>query len=399
MDASAALREGLGAPVAPAASPRALFLARAYYFFYFGAIGCYSLYVNLYFEARGLGGGAIGLLAAVPSVMLVLSGPVWGALADRFHRQRVLLPLVTLAPIAPILWVGQAETLGWLAVGVAVASLFSTATGPLIDSAVLDLVAGTAHSFGRIRVWGSFGFILASPVIGALLRPDHLAPIFIGYAVCMAAAGAAAVGLPPRRRVLRTSYGAGLRQLLAQPALVMFLAASFLIGAATNSAFTFFPLHLQHLGAPTALIGAASALAAVTEIPALFLAQQLLRRLSARGSVVLGAAVYAVRWAVVACVAGPLPAMLTQVLHGLSFGLFLVGGVAYVDERTPPGLSATAQAVFTATQWGLGAAVGAAAGGWLFEKLGAAGFFLTAAAVTAGGLALILATRGPRSAT
>ena len=112
----------------------------------------------------------------------------------------MLLPLVTLAPIAPIWWVGQTEALGWLAAWVALAAFFSTATGPLIDSAVLELVAGTPHTFGSIRVWGTFGFILASPTMGALLRPGQLAPIFIGYAVCMAAAGLAAVGLPARRQ-------------------------------------------------------------------------------------------------------------------------------------------------------------------------------------------------------
>ncbi len=393
MQASAALPEGLGVQTTPAASPRALFLARAYYFFFFGAIGCYTYYANLYFEARGLGGGAIGLLAALPPVMLVLGGPLWGALADRFHLHRVLLPLVTLAPIAPIWWVGQTEALGWLAAWVALAAFFSTATGPLIDSAVLELVAGTPHTFGSIRVWGTFGFILASPTMGALLRPGQLAPIFIGYAVCMAAAGLAAVGLPARRQVLHTSYQAGVRQLLAQPAFVLILAAAFLLGAATNSAFAFYPLHLQHLGASTTLIGLAGALAAVTEIPTLLLVHHLLRRFSAWGSLALGAALYVVRWAVVAVIPGPLLATLAQVLHGVSFGPSLVGGVAYVDEHTPPGLSATGQAVFSATQWGLGAAVGAAAGGWVFEHLGAAGFFLAAAAVTAAGLVLILAAR------
>jgi hypothetical protein len=43
----------------------ALWLARAYYFFYFGAVGAYFPYINLHFERVGLNGAAIGALASI----------------------------------------------------------------------------------------------------------------------------------------------------------------------------------------------------------------------------------------------------------------------------------------------------------------------------------------------
>jgi len=372
-----------------------LLRARAYYFFFFGAIGCYALYINLYFAARGLNGAAIGLLAALPPAMLVIGGPVWGALADRFRLHQTLLPLVTFAPVLPILRLGQTGEPAEMLLLVGAASFFSMAAGPLIDSAVLDLVAGTRHTFGSVRVWGTLGFIVASLGMGALLPVglDYRAygPIFVGYAVGMAAAGAAALGLPARRRALSGGFGAGLRELLRQPAFALFLPAAFLVGAATQAAFSFYPLHLQQLGATAALIGLAGSVSAVSEIPSLFYARALLHRLSAWGASALGVAGYAARWLLVALARDPAAATATQVLQGLSFGPWLVGGVAYVDARTPPGLSATAQAVFTATQWGLGAAIGAAAGGWAYEHLGAAGFFVAASGVNVAGLSLILA--------
>jgi PPP family 3-phenylpropionic acid transporter len=370
---------------------KALWLARAYYFFYFGAVGAYFPYINLYFEGRGLNGAAIGVLAAISPIVLIVAGPLWGGLGDRFRAHRALLPIATFGPIAPILLISRFNQFEILIALVASSALFAMAIGPLIDSAVVELVRGTRYSYGSIRVWGSIGFILNVTTVGALARSASLSLIFAVYALNMLLGGLVAIGLPPRRQTLKTSFSASLQQLLAQRAFGLFLCGSFLIGAASYAAFSFFPLQLQRLGASTALIGFASALAAVTETPTLFFANAVLRRLSAWGSLVMAAGVYAVRWTLVALAAGPAYATATQLLHGISFASFLIGGVAYVEEHTPPGLGATAQAVFTATMFGLGAALGALAGGRLFDALAGTGFFLAVALTTLGGLAFIIA--------
>lgn len=378
----------------PSASERALYRARAYYFFYFAAIGCYNLYITLYYQQRGLAGGAIGLLAALPAVISVAAGPLWNSLADRFQLHRRLLPLLTVAPILPIWLQSRTGDLVWLAALVALAAVFNTALAPLIDSAVLELTAGTRHSYGRTRVWGSFGFISAAALTGAVFRPEQPAALFLGYGLCMLTAAAAAWGLPARQRRLPASFGAGLRRLLRQRVFALFLISAGLIGAATQAAFTFYPLYLRHLGVAPAFIGLAASLATLSEIPGLYLASSLLRRLGAWGCTALGTLTYTLRWLLVAASGVPGLAIAVQTAHSLSFAPYLVGSVAFVDEHAPAGVNATAQAVFTATQWGLGAALGAMLGGWAFEYLGPAGLFYAAAAGTAlglGGLGLVRA--------
>jgi PPP family 3-phenylpropionic acid transporter len=372
---------------------RALWLARAYYFFYFAAVGAFNPYLNLYFDQVGLSGSAIGLLAAVSPLCLIVVSPAWGSLADRYRAHRVLLPLASFAPILPVLLLGGVSRFEWLAGLITVMALFSTAINPLIDSATLELVEGTTHSFGAIRIGGTFGFIAGSVTGGELVGRLGPEASFAAYGVCMAGAGLVALGLPARRATLRASFRAGLRDLLAQRAFALFLAGGLLIGAALYAAFSFYPLRLQQLGASTTLIGLASALAALSEIPMMIYSQTVLRRLGPWGTAALGACMYAARWALVGLAPTPILAILTQLLNGLSFGAFLIGGIAYVDAHTPPGLSATAQAVFTAATIGVGAALGVIGGGWLYEHLGAAGFFFAASAATAGGLLLLVAAR------
>lgn len=377
---------------------RALHLARAYYFFYFGAIGCLLPYAGLYFERVGLSGTQIGLLISLLPLGVIVAGPLLGALADRFRLHRVLLPLASFVPVPAVLLMALTTSFAALLGLMAVVACFATPANALIDSTTLELLEGDAQAFGRVRLGGTFGFVSLTLVTGAAIDAFGPASLFVGYALCLGLAGAVAVWLPARRRELQSSYGAGVRALLGQSSLVLLLVGSLLLGGAVQAFYSFFSLHLQTLGASAQLIGFAAALTSISELPVLLLAQRVLARLGPWASVTIGAAVYIVRWLLLALAVDPITATVIQTVHGLSFGLVLVGGVAFVDARTPSGLSATAQALFSAALNGLGAVIGSLAGGYVYERSGGSVMFLWAAGACVLGLMFILAARGQQSA-
>jgi MFS transporter, PPP family, 3-phenylpropionic acid transporter len=245
----------------------------------------------------------------------------------------------------------------------------------LIDSAVLDLVHGTARTYGAIRWWGSLGFTLFTWATGYVLKLFGLEWMFYGYAVLLALAGTLALGLPARHQMWRLSYRASLRQLMRQRPLFLFLCATFLIGATLAASYAFYPLFMVSLGANPAWLGLAAALAAGTEVPVLFFSGSIFKRFGLRNSLVFACLLFALRWGTLAFVTTPVPGLLTSLIHGLTFGIFLTGGVAYMETRTPAGLHATAQGLFNAIFFGFGAALGALGGGWLYDLVGARGLF------------------------
>jgi len=394
------LRERRRARLGPAA------LASAYYFFYFGAVGAYFPFVGLFYQGLGLSGLQIGLLASIGPLCNLTTGTLWSGLADRFRLHRPLLVALSFAPLLPALLTPliaaheaahEAWKFGAMVVLAVAANVFASGLGPLIDSATLELVEGTARSYGDIRLWGTLGYISHVLLVGWAVQNLGLAWLFYSYAASLALAGWVALGLPARQRLLRTTFSAGFLQLLAQPAFSLFLVGSLVSGAAVYGAFSFYSIHLQMLGGAATLVGYANALSALSELPVLRYSQKLLRWLGAWGSMMLGGVTYAVRWALVAVAGQPLAVLWTQALHGPSFGAFLVGSVAYADERAPVGLNATAQALLTAASFGLGAALGAGVGGWAFDALGASGFFLAAAVTNLAGLLFLVAARRSES--
>ncbi len=352
-----------------------LILARAFYFCYFAAIGCYVPYINLYFRSIGLSGATIGALAAMPPLILLVASPLWGAMGDRFRIHRYLLPLATLGPIVPVLLITRTTSAAGLAGLVAWSALFVAPIVPLIDSAVLDLLHETGINYGKIRVWGSIGFTIATWIMGYVLDRAGLPVLFYAYALMLGLAGLLSFALPARRQSWQVSFRTSLGQLLRQRPLVLFLAGSFLIGASLQASYSFFPLYLTSLGGNPSWVGLGSALAALTEMPVVFFSGLLFRWIGVRGSVIMSYAMFALRWGILALVRAPLPALLTNGLHGLTFAPYLVGSIAYVQQHTPPGVHATAQGLFTAASFGLGAAAGALGGGWLYDNVGPSGMF------------------------
>jgi MFS family permease len=91
-------------------------------------------------------------------------------------------------------------------------------------------------------------------------------------------------------------------------------------------------------------------------------------------------------------VTDPAWVLVLQLLHGLSFGAFLIGGVSYMHERTPQGLATTSQALFTSVAFGLASVTGSLIGGASYDRIGFAALFQLLSVIAAGGLVLFFFT-------
>ncbi len=375
-------------------APRPALLICAYYFFYYGAVGCLVPYIPIYYQRAGLSGEQIGWLSGLGPIVLLVSGPLWGALGDRFNLHRQLLPLASVGVIIPAVVMSRSEHFGPLVVLVLLLSFFSTAIGPLMDSAALEISDISQVPFGRLRIWGSIGFMLITTALGWLLKWIAVEWLFYSYAACMAMAALVALPLPARRHYWRAPIRQGFRQMLAQSSFILFLGAALLVGATVMAVNYFFPLHIKAIGGDTNLIGLANAVAALAEMPVLFRADSLLKRVGGLwAAMVISTTAYAARWWLLASAATPTAILLLQLMHSVTFGLFLVASVAYVNAHAPKGMSATAQSLFIATMWGVGPTLGAIGGGVIYAHYGAPTLFRLASVVTVAALGFLLALR------
>jgi MFS transporter, PPP family, 3-phenylpropionic acid transporter len=140
-----------------------------FFFGYYGYIGVFSPYASLFFADKGITVAQIGVLLSLTQVMRIIGPNLWGWVADRSGKRVLVLRATALAAV--IAFGGmflQRNFAGFLVVMIAI-NLFTSAQGPLSEALMLSEMRGDLTHYGRVRLWGSVGFILSVMVAGPLL--------------------------------------------------------------------------------------------------------------------------------------------------------------------------------------------------------------------------------------
>ena len=391
---------------------------------YFATIGVFSPYAPLWFKSLGLSTIAIGAISSLQSWTRLLAPYAWSWAADhsgqrvaliRWAAAGALLAAVALA-LAPWLAAAMtdqgataaasagAETWWVVAVVPALVALLFVANGgvvPLAESALSQLLMTQqgldAARYGRVRMWGSVGFIAAVLGAGALLQPLGIAAFPWLLVLINGALLLAAMRLPRGHEERPDGQPAPpVGPILRQPAVRWFFVSVFFTVLAHTSLYAFFSLHLDELGYGKQAVGALWAVSVAAEV--LFFMQQgrWFARLSPHGWLLLAAGVTALRFAGMAW-AGPLLwlLVLAQLTHAITFAGHHAGCIALIGRYFPARLRGRGQALYSALGYGLSGLIGGVGGGWLVGHVGFAGLYWAAAGA---GLAALAAAWAAQAA-
>lgn len=353
-----------------------LLVVRALFFLHQNGMGIVLTYLNIYLRSIGLTGTQVGWLNSISPTVRTVGEPVWGLLDDRFGRIRLLL---VAAGIGAVVSAGaMAFSQSFLAVFVAISlfSFFHYPINTLLNGVTMKLLADKPQNFSRVRMWGTLGFLVTTLGFGYLLEATGYDLIFPGYAVTMAIFTAVSFLLPATSGVGSTqSFVAGLGRLVRQPAWSLFTLSQVVFGIALNGMFAFIGLYIEDLGGGPEMVGNAWAAGVLTELPVMFMGALLIRRFGVRQLLVIGYMVSCLRWLLYGLMPSAVWAIPISLLHGIGFGAYYIGGVAYVNDLAPPDLKATAQGLFNVAAFALPSIVGSPISGSLYDTIGPATLF------------------------
>jgi MFS transporter, PPP family, 3-phenylpropionic acid transporter len=361
-----------------------LLAAKLYYFVFFASLGPLVSFFNIYLESQGLTGAQIGWISSLAPLITLISNPFWSSVADRWQIHRQVLMLCTiLTGVVTILFV-SAQTFWTLMALVLMLFFVRTPIPTLIDASVMDMMRRTGGSYGRQRVWGSIGFMLAAYLFGRLIAGEDLRLIFWLHAGLIGI-GCTLLGLllPIERSTDRVNLLAGLKQMVGQPGYLSFLLAILLAGAGLAGYVNFLSMQLRALGGSEAQIGLAWAINVVLEIPVMYMGTRWFARYRYGKLILIGFIGFIITFAGMALAATPLQFLWVLPLNGISYGIFWVAVVGYAAEAAPPGLTATSQGLVGAVQGGIGWGIGALLAGYLWDGMGGSAVFTMAAVAVA----------------
>jgi nucleoside transporter len=349
---------------------------------------------------------------ATPAVASVFALFVGGQIADRYlSGERVLLICHALCAVLMFAMGLQTGFVPILAL-MLLWQLFYVPTLSVTNSIAFHNLAGQERQFGRVRLWGTIGWIAASWPYVVLLdgkTPEEiqaaLGSIFVVSGLASLALAAFSFALPktpPQKGPSDAAAPLKALKLLAVPAFAVLFVVTLMDAMVHQAYFQFTGTFLAKAGLPARWIPAAMSIGQIAEIATMAVLALCLKRLGWRKIMVFGILGHAARFFVFA-LGDPLSLMIAiNVLHGFCYAFFFASVYIFVDEYFPRDSRASAQGLFNLLILGMGPFIGAILWGELADRFttgGAVDFhqlFLFPAGLAVAAAALLLVAFHPK---
>lgn len=293
-----------------------------------------------------------------------------GLVADRFFAAERVLAVMHLLGGALLWWASSVQDpsgLFWVLLAYA---LCYNPTLALVNAISFNQMTSPEKQFPFVRVFGTFGWIVAGLVVGFLALEATATPLRIaaGVSVLLGVFSLFLPHTPPRSLGRDVSIGDVLGfealALMKQRSFAVFVVGSLLVCIPLTFYYNFANLFLNEMGVVNAAgkmtMGQMSELFFMLVMPFFF------ARLGVKWMLLAGMLAWVARYALFA-LGNPAELVFMYyagiLLHGICYDFFFVTGQIYVDNAAPRAVRAAAQGFITLITYGVGMLIGSAISG------------------------------------
>eukprot|EP00403_Amphidinium_massartii_P030127 CAMPEP_0178399070 /NCGR_PEP_ID=MMETSP0689_2-20121128/15093_1 /TAXON_ID=160604 /ORGANISM="Amphidinium massartii, Strain CS-259" /LENGTH=541 /DNA_ID=CAMNT_0020019841 /DNA_START=83 /DNA_END=1708 /DNA_ORIENTATION=+ len=351
---------------------------------------CLIRYLAVYYDKLGLSRDLMGVLLLVFPLVSFVGQLFWSAVVDYLGDYKATLMGTTLMGVAIVfayLVPAVQQSFPLLCAVTAAHGFFASTSGPLLDSLSLKVLSerpDTKENYGDQRIWSTVGWGGMALIAGSLVDGYGVAAIFFTYAaLALANVGIIAVSMPSSSAKARTvaaqaAKGSSLRDGLRSIEARWLIANLLIYGLLMSLVENFLNVYLlqDFIGTPGILLGFATAIMCMGEVPVFKVADGFMKR---RKNGIMKLLVFSELALALRCVLyAVLPAscpwlvLIVEPIHGLTFAGMWCSTVAYAQKLAPPGTEARMQALLNGLFFQLAFAMGSLMWGF-FVKSPAAG--------------------------
>ena len=310
----------------------------------------------------------------------IFSPLITGYIADRWFAAERILAVFHLLGALLIGYAATATQYNVLFPVMFIYALLYMPTLALTNAISFENVKEPEKEFPLIRVFGTFGWIVAGWIVGFVLQAKSgtpvrnaiagvlgdTSPIFAANSFFyMAAASSVVLGLfsfflphtPPKMKggAAATSSRGSVLQLLKQPSFLVFTIASFLICIPLAFYYSLANMFLGQIDAPypTAL----QTIGQISEVGFMALMPFFIVRMGVKKLLAVGMLAWVARYFLFGTLSFPL-VLIGLILHGVCYDFFFVGSQIYVDNKADLAQRASAQGFLTFITLGVAMSIG-----------------------------------------
>ena len=348
----------------------------AAYFLFFAILGIFLPYFNLYCHYLNFSSRQIGILSGSMALMKSISPFIWCYLADRvWSRKKISLvtSLTSAVTFGICLFISNFYI---MLIIITLYGFFRTAIVPLIEATTWETIEIRGGEYGRIRMWGSVGFIATSLLGGWLLdilpiKSTLYLIIILSFLLFFNAFKI------PRDQTLDSAkkISGHIFSLLLKPKIFFFMAICTLMQISHGAYYGFFTIHMDKLGFSRTVVGLNWGLSVLCEVILMMQYKRWFGKFKPEAVLTLACFVATWRWWIMAYSESLVFLFLAQCSHAISFGAFHIASLTYLNQNIPQALRTSGQGLLSSISYGLGGTIGLVLSGFLYDSVGARNLF------------------------
>lgn len=344
-------------------------------------------YFSIYLNDLNFTKTMIGAVTSVSSLAAMAAQPVFGALLDRSaSRTRVLQGLILLtAAMYPLLLLNNSFL--YILILYTAYFVFRRLQPAINTTLSVEFAEREGKDYGPIRMMGAIGYTAMMTLISYIAGTDGgVVKTFWVYSLICVGNALLLFLLPPMpgHNQQKGKQGVSPFSLLKNRGVMLLILYHVLIAAANGIGHTYYPIFVtSDMGCDNALYGIMVTTGSLLEIPFLFLADRIIRRVGARWTVALLGVLTALRWGNAYFASGALQLFITQ---GFNFVTILEGVViaVLISRLVRPEVKTVAQTLVATMQGVVGILISSLLGGLLADQFGIRPLFLISALLALG---------------
>ena len=240
------------------------------YNFYFLAYALFSTLISVYMLDKGYSASQVPLVVSASFFSSMIVQPLMGILNDKIGIKKVTIYSFLLINIAAIFFM-QANNLLLLTVWYSAVLMLVNGVNPVMDV----LAARSPYTYGKIRIWGTFGYAMGSQLAGLIYKfisPQAIFIVFIGM-MCVSILGV--FGIDPKhnqgsKKATQMKNDSSIGKIFKNKTYLFYLLIVALYSGVGNTGHTYIPSMLEHSGLSVNMATTVVAISVICESPLIF---------------------------------------------------------------------------------------------------------------------------------
>lgn len=364
------------------------------YFLVFGSFACFFPFLTFYMQSRGLSFTQIGLLFAVYSITGVVTQPIWGYLTDKYLNKRKTIMILIVGSAILITSFIFANSFIAILLCIVIFLTFQSPIIPVSDAFTYEIMEKKREiQYGRIRLMGSAGYAFMSLISGQVVARVGIEVAFIMYSALIMVGLIFIYRIDFQGKKAKVKINVSdISKLFKNRRFLLFMIAVYTINIAIGSNNSYISLLIMKTGGTVAHIGVYGFMVAISELPSMFSGHKLMKRFGELNLFAIGVFFFVLRYLLDSLSMSYQMVLVVQVLQGVSFALFFMAALQYLNGIVPKDMKTTAMTIFAAV-CGLGNFTGNIGGGILLEHIDIFTLFRILAGVSLVSLVFIMALK------